>query len=73
MTNAERILVLKKALEMTAKVIRDNPPEMDWHLADSQRMKILAGGANRDPEGAEYVNYFIAQAYQDLKEKGLVE
>jgi hypothetical protein len=73
MTDADRFLVIREAVYQMAKVLRKYPPmEMDWFYEDMQRLSILAGGTERDPEGKEWVNYFLNSAYQELREKGVV-
>ena len=74
MTDAERFLVVREALYQMAKILRRFPPmEMDWFCEDMNRLRILTGGTDRDPEGKEWVNYFLNSAYQKLKEEGVVE
>lgn len=61
-------LLLKAYLKM-AKFIRDNPPNLDAILALPGGINVLAGGAQRDPEGREWANLFLYMALQEEKEK----
>lgn len=69
MTDKQRILVLREAIYMMAKVFREHPIETDWYLEESQRLALLAGGTARDPEGKEWANYFVFKAHEKLKEE----
>lgn len=62
-------LLLKAYLKM-AKFIRDNPPDLDAILALPGGINVLAGGAQRDPEGREWANLFLHMTLQEEKEKG---
>ena len=55
--------LMKKALYMMGKFIRDNPPQtLDSYFQDPTLLSILVGGTDRDPKGKEYVYYFINKA-----------
>lgn len=70
MTIEEQNKILKKAIFEMGKFIRQNPPALlDGFLEDIQLTQTLVGGANRDPEGKEYVYYFIDKAVKELKQK----
>lgn len=73
MTDAQRVLVLREAVYNMGKLLREHPIDMDWYCEDPRRMKILAGGTNRDPEGKEYANYFVYCAHQKLTEEGVLQ
>lgn len=63
--------ILKRALFNMAKVLRENPPlDMDWFLQDMRRMKFLAGGSERDPEGKEIAIYFVQVAAEEVQKEG---
>lgn len=51
------------------KYCRQNPPfEIDNLLDDEMSLlKILSGGKARDPEGKEYVYYFVDKAMKELE------
>ena len=73
MTDEQRILVLRETVYAMGKLLREHPIDMDWYCEDPQRMKILAGGTARDPEGKEYANYFVYCTHQRLKEEGVIQ
>ena len=73
MTDAQRVVVLREAIYMMAKVLREHPVEMDWYLEDMNRMPILTGGIARDPEGKEWANYFVVEAHRKLAEQGVIK
>lgn len=55
------------ALRMACKFMRDNPPgDLDMYREYPGLMACLAGGGKRDPEGKEYVNYFLNQAMKKM-------
>lgn len=54
----KQIRVLQKALLLAGKVLRDNPPA-DIGSYDFDMLTVLAGGAERDPEGREWAAYFV--------------
>lgn len=63
--------ILKRALFKMGKYCRQNPPlEIDNLLDDEMSLlKILCGGKERDPEGKEYVYYFVGLATKELEEE----
>lgn len=73
MTDEQRILVLREAVYMMAKVFREHPIETDWYLEEPQRLSMLAGGTARDPEGKEWANYFVFKAHEKLREAGVIK
>ncbi len=65
MTDKELAGVLYDALKLAGKWIRNNPPA-DFPEEDSDiHFRIIAGGIIRDPDGKEYVNYFIDKAIKN--------
>lgn len=62
--------VMYHALEIVGKMLRQNP------MGDLYPMKILAevmpGGIKRDPDGEEYISYFLNESAKDLKKKGII-
>ena len=73
MTDGQRALVLREAVFEMGKTLREHPIDMDWYLEEPERLRFLAGGCQRDPEGKEIAAYFVAQAHKKLKEMGLIE
>ena len=61
MSDREKCVILRSALRKVCKLIRDNPPG-DLSEYPPGMIKLLAGGAERDPEGEEYVHFFLNQA-----------
>lgn len=72
MTDAQKVIVLREAIYMVSKALREHPFDMDWHFEDPERIQILAGGTARDPEGKEWANYFVKQAHKKLVEEGVI-
>lgn len=65
----KQIRCLQKALRKACKVLRENPPmEMDWFYEDMDRLHILLGGMQRDPEGAEWALYFLNKSVEEENE-----
>lgn len=66
MNDVQRAFILYKALGNVCKVLRQRPIEMDWYLEDPNRIRFLAGGSQRDPEGKEIMAYFLEEAMKEL-------
>lgn len=65
----KQIRCLQKALRKACKVLRENPPmEMDWFYEDMDRLHILLGGMQRDPEGTEWALYFLNKSIEEENE-----
>ena len=63
MTLEEKNQILYAALQEVCYVFRQNPPvSLDWFTEDMRRMQILHGGTARDPQGQEWMAYFVQQA-----------
>ena len=63
MTLEEKNQILYAALQEVCAVFRQSPPvSLDWFTKDARRMQILQGGAARDPQGQEWMAYFVQQA-----------
>ena len=64
--------VMYHALEIVGKMLRQNP----MGDLDLYPMKILAevmpGGIERDPDGEEYISYFLTRSVSELREKGII-
>lgn len=60
------------ALEIVGKMLRQNP----MGDLDLYPMKILTevmhGGIERDPDGEEYISYFLTRSVSELREKGII-
>lgn len=60
-----KFMVVSNALRIAAKYARENiPAEVP---TDVEYLTILAGGAERDPEGKEYLEKWLYEAEQKLK------
>lgn len=71
MSLEEKNQILYTALADVCKVIREHCVDMDWYLEDPRRMQILSGGVLRDPEGQEFMAYFIQKAVEKLEKESL--
>lgn len=61
-----KFMVIAKALRIAAKYARENiPAEVP---TDKDYLMILAGGAERDPEGKEYLEKWLYEAEQKVME-----
>ena len=71
-TQENQLKVLKKAIFLMGQYCRDfaNNPTLDIFFEDIALLQALAGGGKRDPEGKEFVYYFVNKA---IKELGLEE
>lgn len=60
-----KFMVITNALRIAAKYARENiPAEIP---TDGDYLLILAGGAERDPEGKEYLEKWLYEAEQKVK------
>lgn len=64
----KREILLYRALEIVCKMLRENPMS-DIGLYPPGMIKLLPGGEKRDPDGKEYINYFLIAATKKLQEK----
>lgn len=65
MTLEEKNQILYAALQEICSVFRRNPPaSLEWFSEDMKRMQILQGGIHRDPQGQEWMAYFVQQAVE---------
>lgn len=61
-----KFMVITNALRIAAKYARENiPAEVP---TDKDYLLILAGGAERDPEGKEYLEKWLHEAEQKVRE-----
>ena len=69
---SSREKVMYHALEIVGKMLRQNP----MGDLDLYPMKILTevmpGGIKRDPDGEEYISYFLTRSVNELREKGII-
>lgn len=70
-TFSVREMLMFRALEIVGRMLRENPMG-DLSEYPIELYKILTGGTNRDPEGKEYVSYFLNAAAKELKEEGRI-
>lgn len=42
-------------------------PSMDWILEENERLSIIVGGSDRDPNGYEWMLYFLTKALEDYE------
>jgi hypothetical protein len=62
-------VILFNAFQMMAEWIRKNPPaDLGLFFKDPELLSILAGGSERDPQGYEYMKYFLEKAQKKNKE-----
>ena len=62
-------VILFNAFQMMAEWIRKNPPaDLDSFFKDPELFSILVGGSERDPQGYEYMKYFLQKAQEKNKE-----
>ena len=73
MTDKQRILVLREAIYMMAKLFREHPIDMDWYLEEPARLLMLMDGTTRDPQGREWASYFVFKAHEKLKGASEIE
>lgn len=66
-----RIKALDRALEKAGLFLRQHPPYDTCEMANIEIISIVANGEKRDPKGEEWVNYFLAEAINEiLNEEG---
>lgn len=65
MTLEEKNLVLFEALQRACQFIREKPPT-EYPFEDVDMLMILVNGMQRDPQGKEYMAYFIDKAKEEL-------
>ena len=58
--------IIMAALQEACKWIRQNPPAYFPDDDYEMHLRICCGGLTRDPDGNEYVNYFIAKGLDKL-------
>lgn len=64
-----KFMVITNALRIAAKYARENiPAEIP---TDKDYLLILAGGAERDPEGKEYLEKWLYEAERKVERDGL--
>lgn len=63
-TKAEEVYL--RALKNICRMLRENPMG-EIELYPKGMLKILVGGDKRDPEGIEYLNYFLFNAIKEIK------
>jgi len=62
--------VLYRALKRCCQYMRKNPPgDLDNLLEQDGMINILAGGGQRDPEGMEWVQYWLDLAIREIREE----
>lgn len=67
--DAYKVEILKRALGIACKMLRENPPGQ-LELYPEKMIPLLIGGNERDPEGKEYVNYFVKEAIKENLKNG---
>lgn len=70
MTDSERVVLLKRALQMAGKFLRQNPAGDLSLYPQDMIYKALMGGQD-DPEGERYVSYFLTKAIEEQIENKL--
>ena len=61
----------RRALEKASLFLRNHPPGDACEMGNIEILGIVSGGANRDPEGKEWITYFLSQAINELmREEG---
>lgn len=68
-TFSPREKIMFRALKIIGKMLRRNPMG-DLDMYPAGLIKVLAGGEGRDPDGEEYVTYFINKATRELRDEG---
>lgn len=70
-TFSKREMLMFRALEIVGRLLRKNPM---GNLDDYPPglINVIAGGSERDPEGAEYISYFLNQATKELLKEGKI-
>lgn len=70
MTDSERVVLLKRALQMAGKFLRENPAG-DLNLYPPRMIQEALLGGQNDPEGDRYVSYFLRCAIEEQIENKL--
>ena len=69
---SSREKVMYHALEIVGKMLRQNPME-DLDLYPMKILtEVMPGGIKRDPDGEEYISYFLTRSVSELREKGII-
>ena len=66
MTNDQRFAVMELTIRKMGKFLRDYPPQLEAFWENNIPMDILVGGAARDPQGTEWVNYWLYEAHKEV-------
>lgn len=61
MTDQEKSIIMRDALKLACKFIRDNPPGDLERYPDPDYI-LACASASRDPEGKRWMNLFIRKA-----------
>ncbi len=61
-------MILYRALEIVGKMLRDNSMG-DIGMYPPNMIRLLSNGLKRDPEGKEYVLYFLSCAIEELRKE----
>ena len=69
-TFSPREKILYRALRIIGKMLRQNPMGDLSEYPPDLIQNVLNGGNSRDPNGKEYVYYFINRATKELREEG---
>ena len=69
-TFSPREKILYRALRIIGKMLRQNPMGDLGEYPPDLIQNVLNGGNRRDPNGKEYVYYFINRAAKELREEG---
>ena len=56
----------RRALEKASLFLRNHPPYDTCEAGNTEILSIVVNGANRDPEGKEWITYFLSQAINEL-------
>lgn len=68
MTDKDKLFICITALKGMGKLLRDNPPPIDCGIPTGDYMNIIINGNNRDPDGIDFVNYFLNKAEKEWVE-----
>ena len=67
MTAETKLIIVSRALRIACKWIRKNPPG-DLDLYDIEQIRALTN-AEKDPDGENFLQYFLMKAMEEIKEK----
>lgn len=70
-TFSEREWLMYRALEIVGRMLRENPMG-DISVYPPEIMGIVVGGEKRDPNGKEYIDYFLNCATRELLKEGIL-